>query len=406
MELDSKNMKKIMLIVAFGIVLYIALQNFSVVSESIKNFMGILTPFILGACIAFVVNIPMKFIEKIFLNKSKNKVTLHRKIGKDNEKKSLESNATIIDKKQFNKGKRFISIFLSLFIVIFVLVLLLSLLIPELANVIKNCIQYLSGLPAELKPYIDEMSGNYPEFGEELSKLQIDFSNILNTTVEFLKNAGTGLVDLIGRAISSTVSSIANFVVGIIFTFYLLMSKEKIGRNFKRIVLAFLSEKHARKVLEITDMSKDAFTKFITGQLKEAVILGILCYIGMLILQLPYSLTISLLTTVTALIPIFGAFIGAAVGVILLLAVSPIKAIIFLIFIIVLQQIETNLIYPKVVGESVGLPGVIVIVAITVGGSIGGVIGMLVALPLASIIYTLIRASVAKRLKEKNINNV
>lgn len=407
MELNTRNMKKIMIIVAFGIILYIALQNFDIIGGKIQSFIEILSPFILGACIAFVVNIPMKFIEnKLLVSRKKNSAKVVRKVGVD-EKITSDDRKNINNKKTtFNKTKRFISIFLALFAIIFVIVWLFSLLIPELMNVIKTFIQYLSGLPAQLKPIIDEIAGNYPELGTELSKLQIDFSNILNNSVEFLKNAGSGLVGFVGNAISSTVNSVTNLVVGIIFTFYLLMSKEKIGRNYKKIILAFLPNKIASKVLEITDLSKSAFTNFITGQLKEAIILGVLCYVGMLILQLPYSLTISLLTMITALIPIFGAFIGAAVGVILLLAVSPIKALVFLVFIIVLQQIETNLIYPKVVGESVGLPGIIVLVAISIGGSVGGVLGMIVGLPIASIVYTLIRASVDKRLKEKNIKNI
>lgn len=399
MELNWQNMKKIMIIVAFGIVLYIALQNFNSISIGIQSFMSILSPFILGACIAFVVNIPMKFFErKVF------KANYQKKNSIDKSQQTVSRIKRNTEPK-FSKGKRFLSIFLSLFVIIFVLVWLMMLVIPELMNVIKNFIQYLSGLPAEIKPVIDEIIGNYPELGNELLKLQLDFSNILNTIIDFLKNAGTGLVDFVGKAISSTISSVANFVVGIIFTFYLLMSKEKIGKAFKRIILAFVPSKYALKILQITSLSKETFTKFITGQLKEAIILGLLCYIGMLILRIPYSLTISLLTMVTALVPIFGALIGATVGVILLLAVSPIKAVTFLIFIIILQQIETNLIYPKVVGDSVGLPGIIVLVAISIGGSLGGMLGMLVALPIASVIYALLRASVSKRLKEKNITN-
>lgn len=385
MDFSWQNIRRIMLVVAFGVVLYVGLQNLNSIGDGIKDFMDILAPFTLGACIAFVVNIPMKFLEKKFL-KVKNK------------KRKSENGIEI------NKSKRFLSILLSVIIILGILIWLMSLLIPELINVVKTFIQYLSGLPAELAPTINELAGNYPELSEELSKLQIDFSNILNTAIEFLKNAGTGLIDFVGKAVSVTISGVTNFVIGIIFTFYLLMSKEKIGKNFRRIVLAYLPTKYAKKILEITTLSKNAFTNFITGQMKEAIILGMLCYIGMLILQIPYSLTISLLTTITALVPIFGAFIGAAVGVILLLAVSPVKAIIFLIFIIILQQIETNLIYPRVVGESVGLPGVIVIVAVSVGGSLGGPLGMLVSLPIASVVYTLVRAGVARRLKEKNIN--
>lgn len=383
MDLNWQNMKKIMAIVAFGIVLYVALLNFGELIVGFNIIMKILTPFVLGGCIAFVVNIPMKFLENLLLTKK--------------EKKKRKEEAKI------NNLKRFIAILVSVLLIIFIIVWLMMLLIPELINVVTTFIQYLSGLPAKIGPYLNDLATNYPELGEELSKLEIDMSNILNTVIDFLKNAGTGIMNWTGKAISGTVSGVVNLVIGIIFTFYLLMSKEKIGRNFKRIVLAFLPEKVSRKTLEIADLSKDAFTKFISGQLQEAVILGLLCYIGMLILRLPYSLTISLLTTVTALIPIFGAFIGATVGVILLLAVSPIKALVFLIFIIVLQQIETNIIYPKVVGSSVGLPGVIVLVAITLGGSLWGILGMIVSLPIASVLYTLLREAVSKRLKEKKL---
>lgn len=387
MELNSQNRRQIMGIVAFGIILYMILQNFGLISTIIKNIIGILNPFLIGAVIAFIINIPMKFLEQKILKSRKKKKKIKQLEGK-------------------NKVKRFLSIFLSLLIVSIILVALIRLVVPELLNVIKTFIQYLSGLSAQIAPTLNNIASNYPELGDELSKLQIDFSNILNSSIEFLKNAGSGFVAWIGKTVSSAVSGIANFVIGIIFAFYLLMSKEKIGKNIRRIILAYLPEKYSKKTIEIMALSKNAFTNFITGQLKEAAILGVLCYIGMLILKIPYSLTISLLTMVTVLVPIVGAFIGATIGVILLLSVSPMKAIIFLIFIIVLQQIETNLIYPKVVGESVGLPGVIVLVAITLGGSLWGAIGMLVSLPVASVLYTLLRASVAKKLKEKNLNEI
>lgn len=382
MELNSQNRKRIMGIVAFGILLYSALQNIGIIGIFLHKLMGILSPFILGACIAFVINIPMKIFEK---------------------KRRKKSNKKEVKENEIHKGKRFRAILFSFLLIILVLGVLLTLLLPELANVIKNFIQYLSGLPAELKPIFDNLVKEYPELGESLSEVQLDFSNILNSSIEFLKSVGSGLVDWVGKTISSTISGVANLIIGIIFAFYLLLSKEKIEKNLTRIVLAFLPEKIANKILEIASLSKESFTNFITGQLKEAFILGILCYFGMLILQLPYSLTISLLTMITALIPIFGAFLGATVGVVLLLAVSPLKAFTFLVFIIILQQIETNLIYPKVVGDSVGLPGVIVLVAITVGGNLWGALGMLVSLPIASVLYTLLRNSVDKRLKEKRL---
>ena len=395
MELNSQNTKKIMAIVAFGIVLYILLQNFDSIMMKFDDFLGIIAPFIVGGCIAFIVNIPMKFFEnKVF--KAKKKRVYTRKINNSEEK---EANYKNVEKKEFSKTKRFISILISLLLIICTLVWLITLVVPELANVIKTFIQYLSTLPNEIKPIIDQAIQNYPELGTQLAELQIDFSNILNSTINFLKNAGAGMVDFVGKTISSTVTVVKNLVIGIIFTFYILMSKEKLGRGFRKIILAFFTEKHAKKILEITDLSKNAFTNFVAGQISEAIILGLLCYIGMSILQIPYSLTISILTSVTALVPIFGALIGATVGVILLLAVSPIKALVFLIFIIVLQQIESNLIYPKVVGESVGVPGIFVLVAITIGGGLGGVVGMLIGLPIVSVLYTLLKASTERRLR-------
>ncbi len=387
MELTWKNMKKIMAIVAFGIILYMVLQNKNEIFGGIQSFMDVLTPFILGACIAFVVNIPMKFLEKKNIG-----------LGKKKQRKVVTTK-----KESPNKVRRFLSILLSVLFIFVILILVLSLLLPELANVIKSFVTYLSGLPEQIMPFLNKLVTDYPELAEEVSKLQLDFSNILNSFIDFFKNAGAGVAMWVVNTLSSTVSGIVNLVIGIIFAFYILLSKEKIGRAFKRITLAYLPEKIAYKLIEIVNISREAFSKFITGQLKEAVILGVLCYIGMLILGLPFSLTISLLTIITALVPIFGAFIGASVGVILLLSISPIKALTFLIFIVVLQQIETNLIYPHVVGDSVGLPGIIVLVAITIGGNLAGVLGMLVSLPLASVVYTLLKASVKKRLQKKQL---
>lgn len=385
MELNWHNMKRIMLIVAFGVVLYVGLMNYQYVTNFMRELIAIVFPFLLGSCIAFVINIPMKVIETKWFR------TRNRRKRKQEEAK-----------KSVNTMKRVFAILLSFIAIVAVVVLLLTLLIPELVNVVRNFITYLTTLPSSVSPYLNELVEEYPWIGEEVSKLQLDFSNILNTVISFLSNAGTGLMTWVGKTVSFTISGVFNAIIGLIFAFYLLMSKEKIGRQLRRMTIAYLPEKYANKVLEIASMSREAFTKFISGQLKEAIILGVLCYIGMTILRLPYSLTISLLATVTALIPIFGAFIGATVGVILLVAVSPMKALIFLVFIIVLQQIETNIIYPHVVGDSVGLPGVIVLVAITIGGSLWGVVGMLISLPIASVIYTLLRANVNKRLQEKN----
>ena len=191
-----------------------------------------------------------------------------------------------------------------------------------------------------------------------------------------------------------------SFVIAFVFAIYLLLQKETLIRQLKKLIYAYMRKDFAEKLLKIAKTSNNIFANFTTGQFTEALILGFLCFIGMLILQIPYALTISVLIAFTALIPIVGALIGTAVGVLLILAVSPLKAVVFVIFLLILQQIEGNIIYPKVVGNSVGLPGIWVLVAITIGGSLWGIVGMLVSVPLVSVLYTILRDNVNQKLQE------
>ena len=201
--------------------------------------------------------------------------------------------------------------------------------------------------------------------------------------------------------IISFVGGIFDFIISMVFAIYILSSKEKLKTQFKNIIRAYLSEKNAKYILKICSLSKTTFYNFITGQCTEALVLGTLCFIGMLILRLPYAITISVLIAVTALIPIIGAFIGIIIGAILILSIDPIKSAIFIVFLIVLQQIESNVIYPKVVGNSVGLPGMWVLVAVVVGGGFAGMLGLLLGLPTASILYIIFKEDVMNRLNKR-----
>ena len=207
--------------------------------------------------------------------------------------------------------------------------------------------------------------------------------------------------------VASTVAgTITSLVLGIVFAIYILLKKEDLRRQIKKVMRAYLPEKKEKKIIEISELSNKIFGNFITGQCLEAVIIGVLCFIGMLLLNIPYASTISVLVGFTALIPVFGAFIGTIVGAFLILMVSPTKAIIFIIFILILQQLEGNLIYPKVVGKSVGLPGIWVLVAVTIGASVYGILGMLISVPLCSILYSIIRTNVNDKIDQKNKKKV
>lgn len=381
MELNKKNIKKICIIVAFGVVLYWLLQNVSVIGQTFSAVGSIVFPFILGACIAFILNIPMTIIEKKWLKDKKSK---NGRIKK-------------------SKWKRPVSIALSIVIVSCIIGLLINYIVPELINVINIFISKIPEAMEYLQTLVTDLMKNYSNVGAKIMGLEIDFESISNDAIGMLKNLGTSIVSSSFGIIISIVSGILTFVVAIIFSIYILLNKEKLARQVKKIIYAYFSEEKANRILEISKLSNNTFNKFITGQCTEALILGLLCTIGMLVLGIPYAATIGCLVAFTALIPIVGAFIGGAVGFILILSVSPIKAFIFIVFLIILQQIEGNIIYPKVVGDSVGLPGMWVLVAITIGGSLWGIVGMLIGLPIVSVIYTILRNNTNRRLEEKNI---
>ena len=225
------------------------------------------------------------------------------------------------------------------------------------------------------------------------------------TLAEYIKNNSNQVIDVTLGIASNVVTGFVNVTIGFVFAIYFLAQKEKITSQFNKVMDAYLPKKRVNKIKEIAHLSNKVFSSFVSGQCIEAIIIGVLCFIGMILLRLPYASTISVLVGFTALIPVFGAFIGTIFGAFLIFMISPLQAIIFVMFIIILQQLEGNLIYPKVVGKSVGLPGIWVLVAVTVGASINGVLGMLLSVPICSIIYSILATNVKDRLEGKNKTN-
>ena len=236
-----------------------------------------------------------------------------------------------------------------------------------------------------------------PQINEVISNLDLSTETIKNKVMAILPNILTSSISAVG----SVFSTIADIVIAIIFAIYILIDKEKLKEQALKIIYAYFSKEKADRIRNVASIANNTFKSFFTVQCLEAMILGALCILGMLILRLPYAVSIGILIGVTALVPVVGAFIGIVIGAILILSVSPIKVVTFVVFVLILQQIEGNVIYPRVVGTSIGLPGMWVLFAVTVGGSFGGIIGMLLGVPTASVIYTLFKRNVNKKIQEK-----
>lgn len=379
MELNKKNVKVILLIISASILLLWGLNHLDFVLSIIGGAFSVIAPFIVGLCLAFIFNVLLRPLEglwdKIFKKKKKTKFIL--------------------------KLKRPVCLVLSILIIMAVIFILLFMIIPEITRTVSAIASSVPSYLEKIEVWWIQLKELLEQYSIVLPSFDLDFNKIAETVTNFLKTSGliNKTVDITG----SIFSGIFNMVLGLVFSIYILASKEKLGANTKKTLLAFLPKEKVEKAVDLAALSNKTFTNFITGQLTEAVIIGILCFIGMLIFRMPYALTISVLVAFTALIPVFGAFIGTAIGAFLILMVEPIKALWFIIFIIVLQQIEGNLIYPKVVGKSVGLPGIWVIIAVTVGSGLFGVLGMLLSVPVVSVLYTVIKEFINKRLKLKKI---
>ena len=382
MKLDKENTKQIIKIVVIAIVLLVALLNIIQIWEIFKVFFNILSPFIWGLAIAFILNIFMTFYE--------NKLFKSRKAKKNNNKEL---------KQKKNGIKRVCSIALSIITIIAVITIIMLLIIPQFVEVIKNLVINIPDYLENFKFFAMDITEKVPEINNFIQNIQIDTEALRNGIINISKD----VLNVTINQVSNLFSNVVNFFIAIVFAVYILANKERLKVQAKEFIYARLDKEKADYILKVSRLSRDSFRNFLTGQAKEAVILGVLCAIGMLILGIPYAGPIGALTALTAFVPIVGAFIGGFIGAVLIVAVDPIKAVIFIIFIIVLQQVEGNLIYPHVVGKNIGLPSIWVLVAITIGGSLFGIMGMIVGLPILSIIYAIVTENTKNKIKEKGL---
>ena len=366
-------------IVTYIIILAYVIFNFKNLISGAGNIIGIISPFIIGIAIAFVLNLIMViFEEKIF---------------------SFLDNKKYI---KYSKFKRPLSVALTFMVVVVVILGLISFIIPQLIDSIATL---TNAVPSYIKSF------------EELISKYVSNTEILNTVWNNFLSAWKEVIQFTGQILASSLSSVVNitlgftsglfnFIISLFFSIYMLLNKEKLQLGMKKVLYAFTGNKFADKVIYLGKISNESFSSYIGGQFIEAIIIGVLCFLGMIILRMPYALLISVLVAVTALIPIFGAFIGTIPSAFIILIIDPMKALWFVIFIIVLQQIEGNLIYPKVVGGSIGLPPIWVILAMVIGGNTFGLIGILLGIPIFSVIYKVFKEFVDKRLNNKDIKVV
>ena len=374
MGFDKEKIKQIKGLMVLGAVLVLAIIYSSSVVAGIVLAINIAKPSIYGGAIAFVLNIPMKLVENKLLRKWRGKAA--------------------------DKLKRPISMVLSILLVLLIIAVVFNTVVPQLTATIAEIGRKIPEFAQQVVSMLDEFSQNYPQLEEQVSKLEslrINWESLADGVINFLKNGMSSMLTSTVTFASSVIGGVVNLFISVVFALYILGQKEKLEDQGKRIVTAYFPKKASDKILEVMALLYKNFSNFITGQCTEAVILGTMFVIAMTIFRMPYAVLVGVLVAFTALIPIVGAFIGCIVGAFLILIDDPILAVWFVLMFLVLQQLEGNLIYPKVVGNSVGLPSMWVLMAVSLGGSLFGVAGMLFFIPLFSTFYVLLRESVNSR---------
>lgn len=371
MNLNKDNLKKIRGLILFTIFVLVAVWNFELLYEGILFLWRVILPFVVGGVIAFIVNIPMNFFER----------KLFRKKNKWSEKLA-----------------RPVSLLLTWIVILGIVAIVMLVVIPELGQTVLGLAKTLQDFVPEVQKWAIGVFDDNEEIVKLISDIDFKWDELLGNLVDFLKNGAGSVLDTTMEAAKNIINGVTTFFIAFVFSLYVLLQKEKLGEQVKKLICAFMPEDWRNILFALGVVVNKSFTSFFTGQGLEAVILGLMFLVVMAIFRMPYALLISVLIAFTALIPMFGAFIGCAVGALLIFMVSPVKALIFIIVFLVLQQIEGNFIYPHVVGNSVGLPPIWVLVAVTLGANLMGVVGMLIFIPLMSVVYTLLRGIVNRRL--------
>ncbi len=383
-HVNKFSIKKIIMIALGLIIFYLAIKNIAVVISYIGTFISFFTPFILGAALAFIINVPMTKIEGF----------LFKKVP-ENPKTRLQRCAKTL--------KRPVSMLIALVLVFGVIVIAGIIIVPQVASGLESLAEALPGAMDRLQDWISTNANKIDIVENLMNKIDIDLDSVGRELANTAKGWATAMLDSGFSTVSNIVNGIFEFVIGLVFAIYILLQKEKLGRQGKQIVYATFTEKTADKIMYITGMTRDVFKGFISGQCVDGIINAILFLIILSILGIPYAVMISIFSGFMAMIPIIGSFIGAGVGVIIVLIMDPSQVLYFIIMYIIVQQIDGNVIYPLIAGNSMGLPSIWVLMAVTVGGSMMGILGMILFIPICSVLYKLTRHYVLRRLKDNDV---
>ena len=377
MKIDKSVLKKLFVLAAGCILFAWLVLDTARATTMFRTVWGLFSPFVVGAGIAFVFNVPMRAIERQLAD--------IRKAG----------------------FRRVLSIVLTILCLVLIIMFVFELLIPQIRLTVESLSQtipvFVEGLAAKLVVMLQDHPEMRAWIQETLNLESLDWSSILTEALGFISNQMSTVMGGAVSVIGSVTGAIINMVVSIAFAIYCLARKEILARQGRRLLYSLVSEKHADEVIRVLRLTNSTFSNFISGQCLEACILGCLFAVSMAIFKMPYISLVSVVIAVTALIPVVGAFVGCILGAFFILVNNPIQALTFVIMFLIIQQLENNLIYPRVVGTSIGLPGMWVLVAVTVGGDLMGVGGMLLMIPLTSVIYALLREFTDKRLAERGI---
>lgn len=377
--MEKQQFKHVLLAITYAIGLFFVINHLELVWSVVKAAFALLMPFVFGACLAFILSIPMGFFERTILRFAK-----HQKL---------------------HKLRRPLSLILTLLIFIGIILTVVFIVMPELSQTFQKIGASIPGFLQEVYDWVNSWNVDWQGIESWLGEAQLDFNSLFEKLANFAQGSLGGAFSSMIGVVSSVAQGVINVVIGFIFSAYVLFAKEKMTRQGKRLMYAVMKESVVDRIIAIARLSHRTFSKFFTGQCLEALILGGLFYLTLIAFQMPYALLIAVLIAVTALIPIFGAFIGCVVGGLLILMVNPMQALWFVVIFLVLQQLEGNFIYPHVVGGSIGLPPLWVLIAVTVGGGLWGVLGMLLFIPLISVLYTLVGELIEFRLRHRSVSS-
>ena len=380
MNLDKETIKKIRGLIVFTAIILIGLWNYEVVLDGLGFIGRVIFPFVLGGAIAFVLNVPMHFIEEKFFGNKKMK-----------------------ENKWAKKFARPASFLITILFVLGIIGIVVFVVAPALGDTAMNLGRNIQAFIPQVQEWAENIFQDNKEIVKWIGSMEFKWDEMIKSGIDFFKNGAGSVLGSTFEAAKSIVSGVTTFFIAFVFSCYILLQKEKLNVQVRKVMYAFMPKDWTEILLALSSLTYKTFSNFLTGQCVEAIILGSMFFVTMTIFGMPYALLIGILISFTALIPIFGAFIGCVIGALLIFMENPMQALIFVVMFLVLQQIEGNLIYPHVVGNSVGLPSIWVLVAVSIGASLMGIVGMLIFIPIASVVYTLFRGIVHRRLKEKEI---